>query len=308
MARQYAQVRVALWEVDDDFRALPVEAQHLYFVLLTSPTLNMAGVGDWRPKRIARLAHGWTPRQVEQAAAVLAQRSYIATDSDSEEFLIRTFVRHDGVLRNPKTAIAMASAWGRVYSQCLRAILATQVQDLAGDGVSDTVREAIRSLLDYQPDRSCDTQSDQVSVPPVTINHQPSTINHRAKLALFDDFWREYPKREAKGAAERAWAKAVRKADPSTIVAGAVAYAELCKGRERRFIKNPATWLNADCWLDESPALIDPPRPEPRYVPSYHGDPDDLDAYQRWYATSHDDPAAVADYHRWYAARHPEAS
>lgn len=54
-----------------------------------------------------------------------------------------------------------------------------------------------------------------------------------------------------------------------------------------------------------------PTSPEPRephYVPSYHGDPDDLDAYQRWYATNHSDPSQVAEYHRWYAVRHPEAS
>lgn len=262
MARQYAQIRVGMWEVDDDFRALPVGAQHLYFVLLTSPSLNMAGVGDWRPKRIAKLANGWTPKQVEDAAAVLSERLFIVNDTETEEFLIRTFIRNDGVLRNPKTAVAMVAAWGRIYSRMLRSVLAEQVQGLAEEGVSDTVREAIVSVLDYQPDWVSETQSDQARVPPVSFNQQPTTIQRAATAALFDEFWKSYPKREAKGAAERAWAKAIRRAKPELIVDAASVYANLCKGVERRFIKNPATWLNADCWLDETVTRQDATDPD----------------------------------------------
>lgn len=68
-------------------------------------------------------------------------------------------------------------------------------------------------------------------------------------------------------------------------------------------VKTPAalTWARM---YEPEPAIPD----TPRYVPSYHGDADDLDAYQRWYATDHGDPAAVAEFHRWYAARHPDAA
>lgn len=59
----------------------------------------------------------------------------------------------------------------------------------------------------------------------------------------------------------------------------------------------------------QRPASSTPPAPkEPRYVPSYHDDADDLDAYKRWYAIDHNDPAQVSEYRTWYAARHLEAS
>ena len=36
--RNYAQLNIAIWN-DDDFRALTPQAQHLYFLLLSHPTL-----------------------------------------------------------------------------------------------------------------------------------------------------------------------------------------------------------------------------------------------------------------------------
>ncbi len=184
MARNYAQVRVSIWQ-DDDFRTLPVEAQHLYFLLLTSPTLNLAGVSDWRPERIASLADNWTPDDVRDAAYILGARRYILTDESTEEVLVRTLVKHDGILRNPKTAVGMVSAWTGTYSKRLRAAVAGEVQKLA-DGVSESVRRVIAPLLDYQSDWVSDDQSAGVSVlvslppqpqpQPATSNLQPSEL------------------------------------------------------------------------------------------------------------------------------------
>ena len=55
-----------------------------------------------------------------------------------------------------------------------------------------------------------------------------------------------------------------------------------------------------------SPATPEPR--EPRYVPSYHDDADDMEAYNRWYAIDHTNPAVVAEYRSWYEARHKAAS
>jgi hypothetical protein len=77
--------------------------------------------------------------------------------------------------------------------------------------------------------------------------------------------------------------------------------------RSMRTLREKYTTLRAQAAKRPTSPASPEPR-EPRYVPSYHGDPDDLDAYQRWYGTDHADPAAVAEYHRWYAIRHPEAS
>jgi biotin operon repressor len=64
----------------------------------------------------------------------------------------------------------------------------------------------------------------------------------------FDSFWSYYPKKVDKGAALRAFKRAVKKQDADSVIAGAKAYAEDPNLPEKQFIKNPATWLNAEAW------------------------------------------------------------
>lgn len=78
----------------------------------------------------------------------------------------------------------------------------------------------------------------------------------------FDEFWKTYPRREAKAGARKAWDKALGRASPEQITTAAAAYRDL-PGREQKFTKQPATWLNQDCWLDE--------RPPPGNVVALHG-------------------------------------
>lgn len=132
MAREYAQVRLAIWG-DDDFRALSPRAQHLYLTLLTSPSLSHCGVGDWRPKRIAALAAGWSAGEVEEAAAELVGKLFIVVDEDTEEVLVRSFLRHDGLMKQPKMATAMASAHAAVASTVLRRVIVHELQRLKQD-------------------------------------------------------------------------------------------------------------------------------------------------------------------------------
>jgi biotin operon repressor len=64
----------------------------------------------------------------------------------------------------------------------------------------------------------------------------------------FDEFWNYYPKKVDKGAGLRAFRKACRNFQATEIIAGAKAYAEDPNLPEKQFIKNPATWLNAESW------------------------------------------------------------
>ena len=151
MARTYAQVKVSIWQ-DDDFRALSVDAQHLYFLLLTSPTLNLAGVHDWRPKRIATLTKGLTPAAVDKAAVELQRQRYVIIDTDTEEVLVRTLIRHDNILRGALTAAGMVSGWTSTYSIRLRAAIADEVRKLAREGLTEGVLKRIAPVLEYVPD------------------------------------------------------------------------------------------------------------------------------------------------------------
>lgn len=64
----------------------------------------------------------------------------------------------------------------------------------------------------------------------------------------FEDFWLTYPKRIGKGAAEKAFAKAIQLTDPDLIIE-AVRKSDWPK--DPTFIPHPATWLNQRRWQDE---------------------------------------------------------
>ena len=64
----------------------------------------------------------------------------------------------------------------------------------------------------------------------------------------FESFWESYPKKVDKGAALRAFRRAIKNQDSAVVIAGAKAYAEDPNLPEKQFVKNPATWLNAEAW------------------------------------------------------------
>jgi hypothetical protein len=66
----------------------------------------------------------------------------------------------------------------------------------------------------------------------------------------FEEFWKAYPRKVAKGSASRAFAKAVKKTSPATIIEAVKLFAVSCAGKEPDFIPHAATWLNAERWSD----------------------------------------------------------
>jgi hypothetical protein len=86
---------------------------------------------------------------------------------------------------------------------------------------------------------------------------QKAIRGQEERVTAFDAFWRAYPKRVAKGAARRAFDRALKAgASPAEIIAGARRYAaERAQERDPtarvRFTKHPTTWLNGEGWLDE---------------------------------------------------------
>jgi hypothetical protein len=129
VAREYARLKVSIW-ADPDFRRLTPSAQHLYFALLTSPSLTHCGVGDWRPKRLAALAEDWTEKDVLEAANELSENLYLVVDEDTEEVLIRSFIRHDGLMHQPRMAVSMVKAQHAVASSKLRGVIVHELRRL----------------------------------------------------------------------------------------------------------------------------------------------------------------------------------
>ncbi|TDB83414.1 hypothetical protein E1264_28460 [Actinomadura sp. KC216] len=97
----------------------------------------------------------------------------------------------------------------------------------------------------------------------------------------FPEFWDAYPRRIAKGAARKAWAKAIKNgADPEEIIWGARRYATDPRRTtaDIRYTAHASTWLNAERWTDEEEPAPAPLPTDPRQQAT-----DDLfaDAMQR---------------------------
>lgn len=79
--------------------------------------------------------------------------------------------------------------------------------------------------------------------------------NLKALCELFERFWEAFPpgRKTKRGKAEAAFTKAVKRADPETIIAAAIEYAASPVGCGE-YVQGPEPWLNGDCWNDDRTA------------------------------------------------------
>lgn len=122
MARDHARIQVSIWS-DPDFRALGADAQRMYLVILSQARLTYCGALDYLPSRLAVLADDETADSVETAVKRLEDARYVVVDRDTHELLIRTFVRHDGLLGSPNVTKAMLKDRATLLSEPLRHVL-----------------------------------------------------------------------------------------------------------------------------------------------------------------------------------------
>ena len=71
------------------------------------------------------------------------------------------------------------------------------------------------------------------------------------EMTSFEEFWKLYPRKQAKGAARTAYMKALKKADHETIMAGVRRFAS-DPNRQDEFTAHASTWLNQERWTDEA--------------------------------------------------------
>lgn len=121
MARDRANINTNIW-TDTHYRTLTRDQQWLYEMLLTHPELSYAGVTDWRPGRLAQFAAGTSKQDVERIGQELQAERFIFIDEETEEVLIRSFTRHDGLLKQPRLTVSMVNAYGSIASNNIREV------------------------------------------------------------------------------------------------------------------------------------------------------------------------------------------
>lgn len=146
--KDHARINLDIWG-DDDWLDLTPPAQHLYFVLWTSPQLSYCGTGEWHPGRIASKAKGWTADAVMAAGAVLSRELFLIVDTETNEFVLRSWMKHDGLWKIPNMAVSMANARADLASRTLRGVIVHEASKLRQKfpDLSSWTRDAVVNML-----------------------------------------------------------------------------------------------------------------------------------------------------------------
>lgn len=183
--RHYAKISISISD-DPDWRALSRTAQHLYLNLLFSATINNAGVADWRPVRICSKATGWTTEEVIQDGKELEAARFVVIDEATEEILVRSFVRSDGILDGPKTAQGMANAYAHVVSLRIRSAICREVARIRLEQPTSgawTVKDAV-AIADLAASEGAETGvSESMPAAPNVVPDTPSDGASRQHVA-----------------------------------------------------------------------------------------------------------------------------
>ena len=110
----------------------------------------------------------------------------------------------------------------------------TQNEDVTN---SNAVTSVTITALDTDTDTDTDSEKKKIK----------NTRSPKLAETSFSEFWNLYPRKTAKGAAEKAWLKAIQQADAQTILAG---LRSSKFSSDPQYIPHPATWLSQRRWED----------------------------------------------------------
>lgn len=181
MARSEARISVSIW-TDADFIALSPGAQRQFFFLLSQADVNHVGIIALRERRWSRSAAGLTAAQVGLELKELEAGGFVVIDPDTEELLVRSYVRRDGVYRQPNVLRSACSQIPLVSSTRIRAVLRTELDRLTGEPMPEGSRAILAEMLEAldegsgnpPPNPSRKGSADPSSDPPVKGSANPS--------------------------------------------------------------------------------------------------------------------------------------
>lgn len=133
MARDHARIKTSIWD-DPDFLALKVAEQHAYFMLASSLGLSRCGVITYIPARFDHLASDLTESRLRRAIDGLRTSRFAVVDDRTQELLVRSYVRHDGVLDR----VNMGKATGTAFE----AVVSADIRHAIGDELARLMKES----------------------------------------------------------------------------------------------------------------------------------------------------------------------
>ena len=244
---KYVRVMRSIW-TDPDWLTLSSQSKMIYLQLISQPNISKAGVLPTVPRRWASMYPDLDVDDILTAIGALADAGFVVVDDDTEELLVRTYMRYDEMYQQPNGRKAIANAFDEIVSEHLRQVVQQEFRDLVDEGSDDPSANPSGK------------GSGKGSDTPITMNHEPTTVNHEPSSIVvasddFDAFWNAYPRKTGKTQASKAWSKLkqVDRTKAVDILPTHVAYWHRA-GTATQFIPHPATWLNGRRWEDELPS------------------------------------------------------
>jgi hypothetical protein len=127
-ARQYGKLPIARWRDTENWTNLTADAQWLYDYLASQPTTDGAGIFPIQISKWAKGAADMDVERVKAAANLLVEHRRIIVDHDTEEGLLRTYIRDDQAGDNIFKGQLNCAL--QAQSQMLRAVLLSEIRQL----------------------------------------------------------------------------------------------------------------------------------------------------------------------------------
>ncbi|MCT1363334.1 hypothetical protein [Microbacterium sp. p3-SID131] len=215
------------------------------------------------------MAAGRTPKQTEDAAQELADGLFVVIDEETEEVLIRSFLKHDGLLQKPNVTKAMVTAYGQVYSMALKGVIVHELNRLH-DKFPDWrgfVLPEVQALLGNRSVNPSELVSNRSPNPSekkapllttnylllATDNHLPA-IGERSLESEFERAYEWWPKKTEKKRSLAKFLSLAKTMNVDALVADIIRFGKAYTDTtDKRYVPALVVWLNGERWNDEPP-------------------------------------------------------
>jgi hypothetical protein len=188
---------------------------------------------------------GATPRGVQKSLHRISERGHLRAEDNSKRGMVN---RYWPIIRSAADERQCLETAERGTNNCSYPSDETYEQPFVPpyeqpfvpptNSRSYQVRTGVRTEDPYRDPETCPERE------------SPSAADVQS---AFEEWWTQYPKRVAKGAARTAYERIIKKkvATVEQLKQGAMRYGASVANHDPKFVKHPATWLRGECWLDE---------------------------------------------------------
>jgi hypothetical protein len=267
----YVKVVRSIW-TDEEWLGLTSTEKLIYLQLISQPNITKCGVLPFVPRRWAHMHPDMDAAGVTEVIGSLEHKGYVFVDRDTEELLVRTYIRYDEAWRQTNGTRGIQIEAQEIMSKRLLDAVVREYEQASGN--------TWNKGCDKGNDNPCDEGSDNTRATPLTPNPYPPTLNPDPEptLALvsqhdssnageaeivsqwemdFKSWWSMYPRKVDKKKAASAF-KNLTKGNRALAMQALPEHVEHWEreGTASEFIPHPTSWLNGKRWEDELVASV----------------------------------------------------